>query len=235
MIRNKRKEVVGLALLLTAIVTAGVFLHAADCEPLSTAETTLFIEANMAYEKNDFATALFGGHAYELLVERARKVMPRDQNLLTNILLADSRALDKITPPKVWAVARKLFVWCRMLTAREISLIFIAANAAFWASLAAFAIAKNRFVKIAVVLAGIILILSGTSYALGWTERRGLGTAVVVADEAEVRTGPGNYAVTFKLHDGTRLKLVDSREEWYQIRLADGKRGWIQTGEVERI
>ena len=262
MIRNKRKEVVGLALLLTAIVTAGVFLHTADCEPLSTAETTLFIEANRAYEKHAFATA---AQKYEQIVaaglepgeilynlgncyfrmgelgmsivyyERARTVMPRDQNLLTNILLADSRALDKITPPKVWAVARKLFVWCRMLTAREISLIFIAANAAFWASLAAFAIAKNRFVKIAVVLAGIILILSGTSYALGWTERRGLGTAVVVADEAEVRTGPGNYAVTFKLHDGTRLKLVDSREEWYQIRLADGKRGWIQTGEVERI
>ncbi len=167
--------------------------------------------------------------------ERARKVMPRDQNLLANILLAESRTLDKITPPKVWAVARKLFVWRRMMTAREISLIFIVANAVFWASLAALVVVKNRFVKIAVVLAGIILILSGTSYALGWTERRGLGTAVVVADEAEVRTGPGNYAVTFKLHDGTRLKLVDSREEWYQIRLADGKRGWIQTGEVERI
>ncbi|MCK5558592.1 MAG: SH3 domain-containing protein, partial [Candidatus Hydrogenedentes bacterium] len=55
------------------------------------------------------------------------------------------------------------------------------------------------------------------------------------ADEAAVQTGPGNYAVTFKLHDGTRLKLVDWREGWYQIRLADGKRGWIEADNVEKI
>jgi tetratricopeptide (TPR) repeat protein len=262
MIKSKRKKLVGLAFLLAAIGAAGVWSPAADCEPFSTAETTLFIEANMAYENNEFAAAeekykgiLDGGvESGEVLYnlgncyfrmgelgmaivfyERARRLMPRNQNVVANILLAESRALDKITPPKVWAVAQKLFVWRRMLTAREISSIFIAANAVFWASLAALAIVKNRFVKIAVVLAGIILILSGASYALGWTERRGLGTAVVVPDEAEVRTGPGNYAVKFKLHDGTRLKLVDSREEWYQIRLADGKRGWMQTENVEKI
>jgi uncharacterized protein YgiM (DUF1202 family) len=143
--------------------------------------------------------------------------------------------MDKITPPKVWAIVQNLFVWRQSLTARELSLIFIAVNAVFWVSLAALATVKKRSVKIAVVFAGIVLVLSGTSYALGWTERRGLGTAVVVADEAEVRTGPGNYAVTFKLHDGTRLKLVDSRVDWYQIRLADGKRGWIQAENVERI
>jgi len=262
MIRSKRKQVVGFAFLLAVIGTAGVLLSAADCEPFSISETTLLVEANMAYENNDFAAAqekykliLDGGtQSGEVLYnlgncyfrmgklgmaivfyERARRFMPRNHNVLANILLAESRALDKITPPKVWAAARKLFAWRRMLTARETSLIFIAANAVFWASLAALAVMKNRFIKIAVVLVGIVLVVSGVAYVLNWTDRRGLGTAVVVADEAEVRTGPGDYAVTFKLHDGTRLKLVDSREEWYQIRLADGKRGWMQTEDVEKI
>ncbi|MCK5558192.1 MAG: tetratricopeptide repeat protein, partial [Candidatus Hydrogenedentes bacterium] len=254
-IQSRRTGVVTHALLLVSVGAVCLFPLISGSEKLSPGEDNLFEAANLAYESNDFAGAaekykqvrdagidsgevLYNlGNCYfrmgragmaMVYYERARKFIPRNRNLLANIVLTESRAVDKITPLKVWVVARKLFFWHHRLTAREIALIFIAANAAFWASVATLAIARNRFVRIAVVLMGIILVLSGVSYTLSEIESRGLGTAVVVADEAAVQTGPGNYAVTFKLHDGTRLKLVDSREGWYQIRLADGKRGWIE-------
>ena len=226
------------------------------------AEVTLFNEANAAYDGNDFAAAadrykqaleaglktgevLYNlGNCYfrmgklgmaMVYYERARQFMPRNQSLLGNIALSESRALDKISPPKIRALGRKLFSWHRRLTARELSLILIAANAAFWASLATLAIRRSRSVKLAVVFIGIILVLSGFSHCLRQIERRGPGSAFVVTYDAEVRTGPGDYAVRFKLHDGTRVRLVDSREGWCQIRLADGKRGWIKAENVEKI
>ena len=40
----------------------------------------------------------------------------------------------------------------------------------------------------------------------------------------------------FVLHEGTYVEIVDeSMKEWCEIRLSDGKVGWIQVSEIERI
>jgi tetratricopeptide (TPR) repeat protein len=225
-------------------------------------EEALFDQANKAYVGNDFATAAekykqllgMGHESGEVLYnlgnchfrmgelgkalvcyERAKRFMPRNRNLLDNIGLAESRAADRIVAPKFLSVLQKLLFWHYRLSARETSIVILAVNAAFWASLCVFALAKKRFVKAAVVVLGLMLVLLGGSYAFRELRRLGMGSAVVTAPEAEVRTGPGDYAVTFSLHDGARLKLVEAREGWYEIRLADGKRGWIERSKVERI
>jgi len=223
---------------------------------------SVFDRANEAYNNNDFATAVdtyeellnTGHECGEIMYnigncyfrmdkigmalvyyERARRFMPRNRNLLDNIALTESRAVDRIVVPTFQVVARTLLFWHYRLTAREISCIVVVSNLAFWTSLGILAVARKRLVKVLAVLAGAILLLSGGSYVFGQVERRGLGDAVVVAEEAQVRTGPGDYAVTFSLHDGARLDLVEAREGWYQIRLADGKRGWIEADKVGKI
>jgi len=225
-------------------------------------EEALFDQANQAYDGNDFATAAekygqlldMGHESGEVLYnlgnchfrmgelgralvcyERAKRFMPRNRNLLDNIALAESRAADNIVAPKFMTVLKRLLFWHYRLNAREISMLILAVNAMFWVSLCVFAVAKKRFVKAAAVVLGLLLVLLGGSYAFRQLGHLGMGTAVVTAPEAEVRTGPGDYAVTFSLHDGARLKLVEAREGWYEIRLADGKRGWIERSTVERI
>jgi len=249
-------------MLLIAVGSILLFPLLADGEVVGLSDEPLFNEANQAYNGNDFATAAekykqlldMGQESGEVLYnlgncyfrmgrlgnalvyyERARRFMPRNRNLLENIALVESRAADDIAPPKFLAVVSKGFVWHYMLNAREASLLVLAANAVFWVSLCVLTVANRRFIRATVVLFGLILILSGCSYALKEMERRGLGNAVVTVEEAAVRTGPGDYAVTFNLHDGARLRLVEARDGWYEIRLADGKRGWIEKDNVERI
>ncbi len=262
-IGNERKKAARQALmLLVAVGSIFAFPLFAGGGVVDQSGQPLLNEANQAYNGNDFATAAekykqlidMGQESGEVLYnlgncyfrmdelgralvyyERARRFMPRNHNLLKNIALVESRAADEIAAPKFLAVVSRLFFWHYMLNARETSLLVLAANAVFWVSLCVLALVNKRFIRAAVVLFGSILILSGCSYALKEVERRGLGSAVVTADEAEVRTGPGDYAVTFNLHDGARLKLVEARDGWYEIRLADGKRGWIETDKVERI
>jgi len=223
---------------------------------------SLFARANDAYNNNDFVTAVdmykqlldMGHECGEILYnigncyfrmdrigmalvyyERARRFMPRNRNLLDNIALTESRAIDRVVVPTYQSVARAVLFWYYRLTAREVSYIVVGSNAVLWASLCMLAVARKRSVKVLAVLAGAILVLSGGAYVFRQLERRGLGDAVVTAEEAQVRTGPGDYAVTFRLHEGARLKLVEARDGWYQIRLADGKRGWIKAERTERI
>jgi tetratricopeptide (TPR) repeat protein len=223
---------------------------------------SLFGQANEAYNNNDFGTAAetykklleSGQECGEVLYnigncyyrmdklgmalvyyERARRFMPRNRTLVDNIALTESRAMDRVVVPIFQTVARRLFFWHYRLTAREISLTVVASNVLFWVSLGILAAARKRFARVLVALAGAILILSGGSYAFKEVEHHSLGDAVVTAEEAQVRTGPGDYAVTFNLHDGARLKLVEARDGWYQVRLVDGKRGWIEADEVETI
>lgn len=252
----------GVPFLLVLFGTACEFPISAWAGPSQPSAEVLFAQANQVYNKNDFAGAadkykqlLDTGMASGQLLynlgnchfrmgrlgramvyyERARRFIPRNRNLLANIALTESRVMDKIVPPKLSLVAQKLFLWRDRLTASEISMLFLGTNAAFWLALATLTVARNRFVKAAVVCIGILLVLSGGSYAFEQIEQRSLGYAIVVADEAAVRTGPGDYGVKFDLHEGARLKLVESREGWFQIRLADGKRGWIGADAVARI
>ena len=263
MVWNERTDAARYALiLLVAVGLFCLFPRFVGGEVVGPSEESLFNEANEAYNGSDFATAIekykqfldVGRESGEILYnigncyfrmeelgralvyyERATMFMPRNRRLLDNIALAESRAADEIVPPKLLAVVHRLFVWHYMLNDRETSLLILVVNAAFWVSLCALAVTKKPFVKAAAVVLGLVLVLSAGSYAFRELERLGMGTAFVTADEAEVRAGPGDYAVTFSLHDGARVRLVEAREGWYEIRLADGKRGWIETDEVERI
>ena len=40
----------------------------------------------------------------------------------------------------------------------------------------------------------------------------------------------------FILHEGTKVTIIDaSMKEWKEIRLADGKEGWVETKQMETI
>jgi SH3-like domain-containing protein len=39
----------------------------------------------------------------------------------------------------------------------------------------------------------------------------------------------------FVLHEGTKVKIERQNQDWYEIRLEDGKTGWIETTKIEII
>jgi SH3-like domain-containing protein len=40
----------------------------------------------------------------------------------------------------------------------------------------------------------------------------------------------------FILHEGTKVTIVDgSMREWKEVRVADGKQGWLETKQIELI
>lgn len=60
--------------------------------------------------------------------------------------------------------------------------------------------------------------------------------AIVLAASSYAKSGPGEKAEdVFILHEGAEVRVTESYEEWRKIRLPDGKVGWIDAADVEKI
>ncbi len=70
---------------------------------------------------------------------------------------------------------------------------------------------------------------------LFWSITEGFAAILTVtASRANIRTGPGaSHRVLTSVVRGTTLPLLDTKRKWYQIRLDDGRKGWIASSIVQ--
>lgn len=60
--------------------------------------------------------------------------------------------------------------------------------------------------------------------------------AVVMSPKVDVRSAPTSEGTEiFTIHSGLKVKVIDTREEWREIRLPDGKEGWLASQDIEVI
>ena len=60
--------------------------------------------------------------------------------------------------------------------------------------------------------------------------------AIVFQQEMNVRSGPRmSDEVLFQLHAGTKLRLLQTQDEWQEIELADGRRGWVLAQDIRSL
>jgi len=61
--------------------------------------------------------------------------------------------------------------------------------------------------------------------------------AIVIASETSVKSTPAlNGTDLFRLHEGTKVEITDnSMKDWKEVRLPDGKEGWIDVKALEVI
>ncbi|MEO6348604.1 MAG: tetratricopeptide repeat protein [Aquaticitalea sp.] len=60
--------------------------------------------------------------------------------------------------------------------------------------------------------------------------------AIVFSQEAQVKSEPNlRSAESFKLHEGTKVQILDTVNSWKKIKLADGKTGWIPKDDIRAL
>jgi hypothetical protein len=61
--------------------------------------------------------------------------------------------------------------------------------------------------------------------------------AIVIASSVTVKQTPATTAKdAFVLHEGTRVDILDrSMNGWFEVKLVDGRKGWLQVNKVEEI
>ena len=60
--------------------------------------------------------------------------------------------------------------------------------------------------------------------------------AIIFVEKTEIRNAPTlNSEEVFTLHEGTKVIVLDSVDNWKKIKLADGKQGWIIATEIKEL
>lgn len=60
--------------------------------------------------------------------------------------------------------------------------------------------------------------------------------AIVFSEKVNVKNGPtGTSENIFTLHEGTKVKVLDTVDLWKKIKLADGEVGWIAAKDIKLL
>ena len=173
-----------------------------------------------------------------LWYERALKVDPSYEDARVNLEFVRTQIQDRIEEvPEFFLEAwgRKM---CWTLPSNVWAILCLVFLGATLACVLLFLLGSGRTRKIG-FFAGLVLLL-GTLLCLDfafWQRTDALkhDGAVVIEAVAEVKSSPGSGVSLFVLHEGTKVKLLESVGDWENISLADGRQGWIPRRTLEII
>ena len=86
----------------------------------------------------------------------------------------------------------------------------------------------------------VLLAVFVLSNLFAWQQKQNLlfrKGAIIVASSVSVKSTPAkNGTDLFVLHEGTKVDITDaSMRGWLEIRIADGKEGWVERKQLEEI
>ena len=173
--------------------------------------------------------------------ERALLLSPGDRDIRFNLQLARSKTIDKITPE-----SEMFFVtWYRSL----VNIMSVDG----WAMMSLVALAIAIVLALCYLFTGrvwmqktgffgafFMIVIFALSNLFAWQQKDQLVNrtgAIVISPAAAVKSTPANGGTDlFIIHEGTKVEITDSSmKEWKEVRIADGKEGWIKASMIEMI
>ncbi len=169
---------------------------------------------------------------------RAERFIPHDLNLQQNLSYARSRLADRIEPKPETQVVRTIFFWHYDLSGTVRAWMLAAAAAFFWLAGGILLFVKRYWLRYLTVFWALVCLLLAGSVALDAHEQAYSHPGVILEGEVIGRKGDSTtFEPSFKepLHMGLEFKLVEARQGWFHIELADGRRCWIPASAAELI
>ncbi|MFQ5665539.1 MAG: tetratricopeptide repeat protein [Candidatus Binatia bacterium] len=172
-----------------------------------------------------------------LSYERARRFIPNDPDLAANLAYARSLTGAEACAPPFWE--RLAFPLAhRMATGN----LVYATSAAYTLLVASFAVyrlwrRRPRWLVYTTTALVVALVVTATSLirqvlADDWQRQ----AVVIATGDTPARFEPAeNGTVHYVLKEGTRVRVLDNREGWWQISRCDGHRGWVPKDTVEEL
>lgn len=191
----------------------------------------LFNLGNAYYKSDRIGKAI-------LCYERARKLSPRDRDIMTNLDLARLATVDKLEKPV------RLIIWDWIDRVRDYLALHELATAFAvlgFVSLGAFFAWRSvperwrRMVYSVLIVSLIFYGLFGMWY--GWRavlDSRVYG--IMTETKVDVFSAPdASSKQLFSLHEGTKIRIGEVLSGWISVQLPDHRKGWVPVGSVEKI
>ena len=172
--------------------------------------------------------------------EKALQLSPNDSDIKNNLSFAQNATVDAIEPLPQTLFAKwdqqvselmtyEGWAWATVLAAIFLSLSFLM----YYFS----GLSGRKRIYFAGFLIGTFvmftaLIMSYRVYDRSLNDRQ----AIIFAESSQIKNEPSMGGETsFILHEGTRVQILEVDEDWFHIRIADGKEGWIVAADVKEL
>lgn len=199
------------------------------------ASADLYYNLGNAYYRSENITRAL------LNYERAFQLSPGDKDIRHNLQMARSKTIDKITPETEFFFVTWMRAFVNMMSVDQ------------WARTALLTLALSVVLALVYLFSDVVwlrklgffgggllllLFLSCNVFAfLQLQQQEHHRGAIIMSSAVSVKSTPAqNGTDLFILHEGTRVDIIDDQmQQWRQVRVADGKEGWIETRQMEAI
>jgi tetratricopeptide (TPR) repeat protein len=175
-----------------------------------------------------------------LFYERAHLLKPADEDILYNLQIARTMAVDKFVEiPELFFVS-----WFNFLS--------LSLSSNLWAkiSLITFILflllfslyiytSKYRFKVLGFWISLLMLLISISAFSFSSRNKTLVYNnpkAIIFRPLVNGKSSPDNSGTDlFVLHEGTKVTVEDEVGEWLEIRLSDGNKGWVPSNCLNKI
>lgn len=188
---------------------------------------------NAYYKINKVAPSIYN-------YEKALQLDPTDKEVKNNLAFAQNMRIDVIEPlPKtvfvraydntVGSLNTTSWAWISVA-------LLILGVASFLGYYFSASTRKKRLLFVgSIVLLGLVLFSFASAYftSIDASKQR---IAIVFEEKMEVRDEPkASGSVSYELHAGTKLDIIDQDGDWLRIQLANGKDGWVPATTLKEL
>jgi tetratricopeptide (TPR) repeat protein len=189
--------------------------------------------ANAHYKLNNVAPSIY-------YFEKALQLNPEDAEIINNIAFARNMTIDAIdTVPEVGfsRFIKKTINWLSFNNWSKLAVacvfLFVILFLTYY-----FAYTSNRK-RIAFLTSILSLIVAFVSVVMAF-QRYSIeasdNPAIVFSQESIVKTEPNlRSEEAFRLHEGTKIQVLEEVKSWKKIKIADGTIGWISSEDVKLL
>ncbi len=188
---------------------------------------------NAHYKLNNIAPSIYN-------YEKALLLSPNDNEIKNNIAFARNMTIDAIdvVPEVGFSKILKTIIntfsfdnWAKLSIALVIAFVLL-----FLLYYFSYSTTRKR---LAFVGSFLVLFLGLLSLAFAFKKFQQVendNPAIVFAQESRVKSDPNNSsAEAFRLHEGTKVQILEDFDNWKKIRLSDGKTGWIANEDIKEL
>ena len=192
------------------------------------------IDGILEYTENN------GNSNTKLYYNKALRLDPSQEDVLHNLAIAEAKTKDRVGEETTFFLAEWMRALRNTMSCTAWSVLSLVAFALFLAFALLFLLAspiKVRKAGFFCALCAVVLFVATTSFAI--SSRNDILThdeAIVLSSAISVKSSPDRSATDlFVLHEGTKVRIVSEVDEWCEVVLADGKKGWLQKNDIEEI
>jgi len=189
--------------------------------------------ANANYKLNQIGPSIY-------FYEKALQLAPADSEILNNLAFAQNATVDAIEPlPKTFFakwddtlsgwLTYNGWAWVTVVFA----LLFTALFLLYYFSVRTM---QKRLLFVGALLSILVLLVAFTMSFRIFNQQQIDKPAIIFAESTDVKTDPTQKSETsFVLHEGTKVQILATEEDWSRIIIADGKDGWIPSEDLKSL